>query len=61
MNRDQLISRYAEHVIDGMDMDTLVVFATDTLRDDMRKWDFPDLLEDVRSYAPHLLEDFNDE
>ena len=55
--RIDLEVKYAEHIVEGMDMDTLVQFALDCLSDNLMKMDDDTFLADVREYAPHLLDD----
>tara|TARA_A100001201_G_scaffold310_2_gene768 strand:+ start:183 stop:419 length:237 start_codon:yes stop_codon:yes gene_type:complete len=50
MNQEQLNTlkeNYANLIVDGMDMDTLVQFALDSLMNDMEKWDEVDVKEEV--------------
>jgi len=57
MNRDQLIEDYAHLIVEGMDMDTIVTFAYDTLVDNLSSYSDEQLLAEVREYNPELLED----
>jgi hypothetical protein len=57
MNRDDLISEYAALVVDGMDMETLYMYAIDKIRDDLKTYSDADLESEVREYYPHLLGD----
>lgn len=57
MNRDDLISEYAALVVDGMDMETLCMYAIDKIRDDLKTYSDADLEAEVRDYYPFLLED----
>ena len=50
MNQEQLKTlkeNYANLIVDGMDMDTLVQFALDSIMNDMEKWDEVDVKEEV--------------
>jgi len=52
-NREQTIVNYAEAVVDGMDMKTLVVFAIDTIVDDLSDKDAytdEDIIKLVKDY-----------
>lgn len=60
MNRDDLISEYAALVVDGMDMETLCMYAIEKIRDDLKTYSDEDLIEEVREYYPHLLGDDNE-
>jgi hypothetical protein len=56
-NRDSLIADYASLIIEGMDMDTLVSFAYDTLVGNLESYDDADLIKEIAEYNPELLED----
>jgi hypothetical protein len=56
-NRDSLIADYASLIIEGMDMDTLVSFAYDTLVGNLESYDDADLIKEITEYNPELLED----
>lgn len=55
VNRDDLISEYAELVVDGMDMETLCMYAIEKIRADLSTYSDEDLEAEVRDYYPHLL------
>jgi len=38
MNRDELISEYAASVVDGMDIETLCMYAIEKIRDDLKTY-----------------------
>jgi hypothetical protein len=59
MNRDDLISEYAALVVDGMDMETLCIYAIEKIRDDLKTYTDEQLEDEVREYYPHLLGDDN--
>jgi len=54
---DSLIS----HIIEGMDMSTLVSFARDALYEAYSQYSDQDLLEEVDRFAPHLLDEDDEE
>jgi hypothetical protein len=56
-NREQLIEDYASLIVEGMDMDTLVSFAYDTLVSNLESYDDAELIKEVTEYNPELLED----
>jgi len=56
-NREQLIADYAQLIVEGMDMDTLVSFAYDTLIGNLESYDDDDLINEVKEYNPELLEE----
>ena len=60
MNRDDLISEYAALVVDGMDMETLCMYAIEKIRDDLKTYTDEQLEDEVREYYPHLLGDDNE-
>jgi len=45
---DQLKENYALHIVDGMDMDTLVTFAVDSIMNNMEMWDENDIKEEIK-------------
>jgi len=50
MNQEQLNTlkeNYTNMIVDGMDMDTLVQFAFDSIMDSIKDWDEVDLKEEV--------------
>ena len=50
MNQEQLNTlkeNYANLIVDGMDIDTLVQFALDSIMNDMEKWDEVDVKDEV--------------
>jgi hypothetical protein len=57
INREQLIEDYAQLIVEGMDMDTLVSFAYDTLVGNLDSYSDEELLKEVKEYNPELLED----
>ena len=56
-NRDSLIQDYAQLIVEGMDMDTLVSFAYDTLIGNLDAYSDEELIEEVKEYTPELLEE----
>ena len=56
-NRDSLIQDYAQLIVEGMDMDTLVSFAYDTLVSNLESYTDTDLINEVKEYNPELLEE----
>lgn len=59
MNREQLIEDYASLIVEGMDMDTLVSFAYDTLVSNLDSYDDAELIKEIKEYNPELLEEGN--
>jgi hypothetical protein len=56
-NRDSLIQDYAQLIVEGMDMDTLVSFAYDTLIGNLDAYSDEELISEVKEYNPELLEE----
>ena len=57
LDRDDLISAYAERVVDGMDVATLAMYAVDKIRDDLRTYSDEQLHNEIADFYPDLLED----
>ena len=55
-DRDSLIDDYASLIVEGMDMDTLVSFAFDTLVSNLMSYSDEELIAEVTEYNPELLE-----
>jgi hypothetical protein len=55
-NRNQIIEDYAHHVVEDMDLDTLIQFAYDTIVDRMFDLTDVEIKEEVENYYPELLE-----
>ena len=58
-DRDSLLQDYAEQIVDTMDMDTLVMFAMDTIMEKMSQFSDNEIVEEVNEYYPELLEQYN--
>jgi hypothetical protein len=58
-DRDQLIEDYASNIVDGMDLDTLVQFAYDTIVDNMESCSDNEVLEQIEEFCPELLEEID--
>lgn len=57
MTRDKLLDQYVLEVVEGMDMDTLVAYATEALRAELdRLYTTDELIAEVQEYYPHILE-----
>jgi len=56
-NRAQVIEDYATLIVEGMDMDTLVAFAYDTMVGNLESYSDTDLISEVTEYNPELLEE----
>ena len=47
---DQLKTNYAEMIVEGMDMDTLIVFAVESIEQNMKDWDWDDVTGEIQEY-----------
>jgi hypothetical protein len=56
-DQSTLIERYAEQIMDGMDMKTMECFVFDTLVENLSKYSEKELIEEVTEFYPELLED----
>ena len=57
MNRQELMETYIEEIIDGMDHKSMYQYVYDNLYDHLNKYDEEELIEEVKDYYPHLLEE----
>jgi hypothetical protein len=55
-NRNDLINDYAEFVVGGMDMDTLVWYAFDAIRERQSAYNDEELLEEIARVSPEWLD-----
>ena len=64
MNPEQLNKlkeSYTEMILDGMDMDTLVQFAFDSIMDNIKDWDEEDVKEEVLDlYDEEMWQDLSE-
>lgn len=56
-DRSTLVERYAEHLMDSMDMKTMEQFVYDTLVENLNNYSAEELITEVEEYYPELLED----
>ena len=53
---DQLKTNYAEMIVEGMDMDTLITFAVESIEENIKNWDWDDVTEEIReNYGEETL------
>ena len=53
MNSDQLNqlkTNYAEMIVEGMDMDTLITFAVESIEENIKDWDEDDVTSEILDY-----------
>jgi hypothetical protein len=58
-DRDSLIQDYAEMAVDGMDMETLINFAIDTIMERMEQFTDNEIVDEVNEFYPELLQEYN--
>lgn len=56
-DRDQLIADYAQSIVEGWDLDTLLGFAYDKIVENLDKYSDKNLIEEITEFSPDLLED----
>jgi hypothetical protein len=56
MSKKELIMIYAEHLVDSMDTDSLQQFVFECLFDKLFNYSDSELNEEIKEYAPHLLD-----
>jgi hypothetical protein len=54
-NLDKLIKNYANSIVDGMDLDSLIEFAHDTITENLGNYSDAELIEEIQNYDPDLL------
>ena len=47
---DQLKSNYAELIVEGMDMDSLITFAVESIEQNIKDWDENDVKSEILDY-----------
>ena len=47
---DQLKTNYAELIVEGMDMDTLITFAVESIEQNIKDWDEDDIKSEILDY-----------
>ena len=47
---DQLKLNYAEMIVEGMDMDSLITFAVESIEQNIKDWDEDDVKEEILEY-----------
>ena len=57
MNRSELQRNMIDAIVDGMDMEMLCTLACDALSTTYDEYSDSELMEEVKEYYPHLLED----
>lgn len=57
IDRAKLIAKYAQQILDSMDMKTMERFVYDTLRDNLSSCSDEELITEVKECYPELLDD----
>ena len=52
LNREDLIAQYAESIVEGMDMETLAIYAIEQLMDGLRTMTDTDLTAEIEDFYP---------
>ena len=47
---DQLKLNYAEMIVEGMDMDSLITFAVESIEQNIKDWDEDDIKSEILDY-----------
>jgi len=55
-DRDSLVSKYAQEIMDSMDMKTMECFVFDKLQENLASYSDEELIAEVKEYNPELLE-----
>lgn len=55
-DREQLIADYADSIVEGWDLDTLLGFAYDKIVENLNKYSNENLIEEITEFSPDLLE-----
>ncbi len=56
-DRKGLITAYVDTIVDDMDTKTLMQFAVDSLEGNLEEYTDEQLINEVREYYPHLLDE----
>ena len=59
MNRDQLQDTMIQQILDDMDIKTMMAILYDSMSEDYDKYSDAEILEEVKEYYPHILEESN--
>ena len=57
MNRSSLQDNMIQQILDDMDIKTMMAILYDNMSESYDKYSDSELLEEVKEYYPHLLED----
>ena len=57
MNRSEIQSTLIQQILDDMDINTMMAILYDHMDESYDKYSEEELLEEVKEYYPHILED----
>ena len=57
INRDELQDNLINQILDDMDIKTMMAILYDQMDENFDKYSVDELIEEVKEYYPHLLED----
>ena len=57
MNRSELQDNMIQQILDDMDIKTMMAILYDNMSESYDKYSDSELMEEVKEYYPHLLED----
>ena len=57
MNRSELQDNMIQQILDDMDIKTMMAILYDNMNESYDKYSVDELIEEVKEYYPHLLED----
>ena len=57
MNRSELQDTMIQQILDDMDIKTMMAILYDSMNEDYDKYSDEEILEEVKEYYPHILED----
>ena len=57
MNRSELQDNMIQQILDDMDIKTMMAILYDNMSESYDKYSYAELLEEVKEYYPHILED----
>ena len=60
MNRSELQDNMIQHILDDMDIKTMMAILYDNMSESYDKYSDSELMEEVKEYYPHLLEEETD-
>ena len=59
IDRDQLQDAMIQQILDDMDIKTMMAILYDSMSEDYDKYSDEEIMEEVKEYYPHILEESN--